>query len=291
MKKLYLFFLFSFVLFFIIPFVSSVNADALLAGEKQIQGYVKFEGWDTVKDYIIVQPQFSEWDSCYNNRNFYLINDGNTCNFGSETHCSSYYHPVAISRKYLSDIRLREENSDPNSAGSLYIIPCSSNGYKTAVVTDTIIPHEIQSISDKDPMVQKDYIVTFKGVNNNTHKLLMNVSDPIIETNQKDADTFKTSLTKKNTLSVPYANITDTTTPTRSMATPTNGNIPPSKPLYVVPIEQPKKTGNPANIIWQITSYISVALLFFIIGLLIGRHHKINTPDKPTPNDSTNTPV
>ena len=80
-------FLLGFTIMTLLLRTAPVFADALMPGTKTVAGFVKFEGWEKVADYILVQPEFTEWDDCNQRINFHLINDGDLCNFGSENHC------------------------------------------------------------------------------------------------------------------------------------------------------------------------------------------------------------
>ncbi|MFH0739668.1 MAG: hypothetical protein V1819_00955 [bacterium] len=248
-----------------------VSADVLAPGQKGVGVLVKFQGWDMVKDYIIAQPWYPE---CSINKpmggtNFHLINDG--FDFGFESHGNYYTYPFAISREYTSDISLSSELSD---YGNWYSISCTSSAFLNSYPTDAILPHgdEVVIVDESSLVVRKDYIVTFQGVDKQSKKLLMSVSEPILryDLDSPEAKAFKASLTKNNTLSdIPpleekplVVQVTSTT------SLPKN-----PKPLPILIPEAP--LNNSLNTTWKIFSYISLIIFIFVLGLLIGKRKSL----------------
>lgn len=236
--------------------VMPASADVLIPGTKQIDVLVKFQGWDTVKDYIIVQPYpgCTTWSSSPTTR-FHLINDG--FDFGFESHGTYYPYPFAISRKYISDISSVDLSDD---FGNWYSISCTSSAFLNSYPTDVVLPHGDEGVIDESsPVVRKDYIATFQGVDKQSKKLLMSVSEPILryDLNSPEAKAFKASITRNNTLSdIP---------PTSPPKNP--------KPKPILTPEAP--LNNSLNTTWKVVSYISLAIFIFVLGMLIGKRKSL----------------
>lgn len=272
---------FIFLIITYIGIVHQVSADGIGQDYKQIGGYIKFEGWDTVKDYIIVQPVrdyskpslgFNENNACKDEIRFVVINDSEVCNFGNGGHCTNYIPLAAIDTKYKSDIKFA--GSD-NIFGNEYSINCNSNAYKKAYVTDTEIPHMDEEIKKTDTLERKDYIVTFHGVNKANNKLLMSVSAPLMRytNNMNDAKLFEASMFEdifnheNNFFYLINEQNSVTAEPSQSIA--------PQSPSPVTKISKVISHVNTIeggdNLSWKVMSYISVAMLFFITGLFINK--------------------
>jgi hypothetical protein len=213
---------------------NSVHADALPEGQKQIDSFIKLEGWETVEDWIIVQPTYSEWSACLSRDDvfveehndslpdadgivFQLVNDGSFCNFGRWSHCIEYYDLVAINRQYQSDISVAGEfETNSGDIDYYYSVPCDSKAYEKAAIATTAIPLISalgqDMVEEDDPLISRDYIVTFAGVDPASYKLLLSVSDPILRYEGAEAEAFVQSLDyDRNTLSLEAAESTPIT--------------------------------------------------------------------------------
>lgn len=260
-----------------------VFGDALISGMKQVMGFVKFKGWETVKDYVVVQPvSLGNGDYCWKDRmSFRLLDDNDLCSFGNESHCSAYYPPRAIGRKYLSDIRL-DQKQTPLSIET-YSVSCQSDAYKNSYPTDTVIPHEFEGVKESNPLERKDYVVIFNGVDTIKGKLLMTVSAPILryKNDMRAAKLFENSLTRINVINVSSSAAEVSAAPQvkENNVTPQTSEV--SQSYKVVPVESP---GIALGQIWKVASYVSTALISFIVGMVLGKKKYKAPNDGNTPS-------
>ncbi|MBN1168374.1 hypothetical protein JXA63_00635 [Candidatus Woesebacteria bacterium] len=280
--------------------ISDIHADALRDDQKTIGSYVRFEGWENVSDYWIVQPIMADWGECEGKRDFNLLNSGDACNFGSESKCMGYSYPAAISKIFTSDIH--KEIGSWGEGNITYSVNCNSDAYKNAIVTKTEIPHTHEVVSITNNLMRKDYIVTFEGVDEENNELIISVSDPIIRyTDDKEiANSFVESLTVDQVLDAPFTTPKITPTPTEYVYPTVKLNI----------TKTPQKEDPAVNddlyssldINWLITAGFSLFFSGGVLGFVVGKksqkghikkqsrivnaEHIINTnnPEKPDDN-------
>ena len=253
-------------LFYLFIHLHPLSADVLIPGTKPIFGHIKFEGWDTMKDYVVVIPRSTQWDYCDEKITFFLVNDGEVFKFGAGAHRSDYFYPVAIDRKYISDIIFLERQSEEEGGLEVYAVNCDSEAYRTAYKTDVVIPHEYETAPQTEEYNGKDYIVTFTGVDNDSRKFSMSVSDPILRYGfaSPESIAFEESLTKSNILTgIPLAVAVSPTIPTPTV-TVSNPTVTPTQETH----------SSTSGTFWKFISYLSVAAAAFLIGIIIGRRKK-----------------